>query len=73
MKVMGAPVNANSIPIKEIGNKKFKIYEYPNIDIYFDMENKVSFFIDKKPLLPNMLEDQEFALLKANSLSKKIL
>lgn len=71
--LMGAPTNASSIPVKDIGDKQFKVYEYPNIDIYFSMDNKVSFFIEKNPLYPNALEEQELALLKAISLSDKVL
>lgn len=69
---MGAPINATSVPIKEIGGKEYKLYNYPNVDIYFTMDDKVAFFIENNIAYPQALEQEEVALLKAIALDPKL-
>ena len=68
---MGAPTSIE--PVKEVGAKKFKLYIYPNVDIYFSEEGKVVFYIEKNIPYANALEEQEVALLKTISLSPKLV
>lgn len=69
---MGAPINATSVPIKEIGGKEYKVYNYPNVDIYFSMDDKVAFYIENTIAYPQALEQEEAALLKALSIDPKL-
>lgn len=69
---MGNPTNATAIPIEEFSGKQFKVYDYANVNIYFGMDDKVAFFIEKNIPYPNALEQEEVALLKALSLSEKL-
>ncbi|MEG0500475.1 MAG: hypothetical protein RR550_05050, partial [Rikenellaceae bacterium] len=69
---MGAPINADKVPIKEIGGKEYKLYNYPNVDVYFTMDDKVAFYIENNVPYPNALEQEEVALLKALSLDPKL-
>lgn len=69
---MGAPINADKVPIEKIGDKEYKLYKYPNVDIYFSMDDKVAFYIENNIAYPNALETEEVALLKALSLDPKM-
>lgn len=69
---MGAPTNGESVPIKEIGGKQYKVYSYPNVDIYFTMEDKVAFYLENNIAYPQALEQEEVALLKALSIDPKL-
>lgn len=69
---MGAPINATAIPIKKIGDKEYKVYNYPEVDVYFTMDDKVAFYLEKNIPLPGALELEEMALLKALSLDVKL-
>lgn len=69
---MGAPTNADKVPIKTIGDKEYKVYNYPNVDVYFTIDDKVSFYLENNIPLPSALELEETALLKALSLDPKL-
>lgn len=69
---MGAPTNAEAIPMVKVGDKEYKLYKYPNLDIYFSAEDKIVFYIESNVPYPNALELEEVALLKALSLDPKL-
>lgn len=68
---MGNPGNAKNIPIKEINGKQYKLYTYPRVHIYFDMNDKLALYQDKKPIRENSLDEWAEAAIKAAELDPK--
>ncbi len=72
VEALKEPTNATAIPIETVGGRQYKIYKYPNVDVYMDMDDKVAMFFDKSPIYPDALNEYERVLLKALSLDKKL-
>lgn len=68
---MGNPGNAKNIPIKEFGGKQYKLYTYARVHIYFDMDDKLVAYFDKKPIRENALDEWAAAAIKAAELDPK--
>ncbi len=69
---MGQPTNADAIPVETIGSKQLQLYKYPTVDIYMDMDNKVSIYVEHKPLVEDIIFEYEKALLKSVELDPKL-